>query len=157
MREKLCSWEGLTNTVYNIRNIIFNAHTSGCVCHADCKKKELGQRCVSIKAAAGNHPETVLAEASATLGEGIKTLSTQKVATAHTKASSKINSDCGVAILTTRNTMKEGTQGIDLHARGTACLSALTQSVEKLNASKDVIEGLFGNDPNALMAMPIFM
>ena len=56
-----------------------------------------------------------------------------------------------------RNTMKEGTQDIDLHAHGAACLNALTNSVEKLNGLKDIIEGLFGNGSNALMAMPIFI
>ena len=74
----------------------------------------------------------MLAEASATLSagegcEGVKSLSTQKVATADTKAYSKINSDDKVAMLTARNTMKEGTQDIDFHARGT---DALTKSVE---------------------------
>ena len=52
--------------------------------------------------------------------------------------------------------MKEGTQDIDLHARGTACPSALTTSVGKLKGFKDIIEGLFGSYPKALMAMPAF-
>ena len=52
--------------------------------------------------------------------------------------------------------MKKSTQDIDLHARGTACLNELTKSDEKVNGLKDIIEELFGNDPNALMAMPIF-
>ena len=42
-------------------------------------------------------------------------------------------------------------------ARGTACVNAPTKSVERLNGLKDIVgeEGLFGNDPNALMALPI--
>ena len=88
----------------------------------------------------------------------IETLfSTQEVATLDTKAYSKINSDDKVAILSARNTMKEGTQDIDLHARGYACLNALTKSVEKVNGLKDVIGGLFGNGPYALMVMPSFI
>ena len=88
--------------------------------------------------------------------EGIKTPSTQKVVTAHTKAYSKINSDDKVAILMAGNTMKQGTQDIDVHARGTAYLNALAKSVEKLYGLKGIIEGLFGNDPNALMATHFF-
>ena len=53
--------------------------------------------------------------------------------------------------------MKKSTQDIDLHARGTACLNELTKSDEKVNGLKDIIEVLFGNDPNALLAMPIFV
>ena len=57
--------------------------------------------------------ETVLAEASATLTagqdfEGLKTLSTQKVATAQTLTYSKVNSNDRVSVLTARNTMKAG-------------------------------------------------
>ena len=52
------------------------------------------------------------------------TLPTHKVATAHTKAYSKITSDDKIAILSARNMMKEGTQDIDLHTRGTTCFVA---------------------------------
>ena len=45
--------------------------------------------------------------------------------------------------------MKESTQDIDLHARGTACLNA--------NGLNDIIWALFGSDPNALMALPMFI
>ena len=54
MREKQCSSEGLTNIVCNIRNIVFRTPTFGFVCPAEYKN-ELGQRCVSINAAAANH------------------------------------------------------------------------------------------------------
>ena len=80
----------------------------------------------------------MLAEASAPLSggqgrDGMKTLSTHKIAAAHTKAYSKINSDDKVAVLTARDAMKEGTQDMDLHARDTTCLDELTKSVEKCN------------------------
>ena len=145
---------------YN-RNTTFNKPAFGVVCPVEYTSTSLG---IVVHPPTGLRAiilaETVLAEASATLsaGEGcenIKTLSTQKVATTRTKASSKIKSADGFATCTTRNTMKEGTQDIDLHARGTTCLNALTTSVEKLNGLKDLVEGLFGNDPNALMAMPM--
>ena len=82
--------------------------------------------------------ETVLVEASSTLSaghtrKGIVTLPTPKVATAHMKAYSKINSDEKVAVSTAKHTMKEGTQDIDLHACGNACFNAITKSVEVLN------------------------
>ena len=121
-REKQCSSEGLTNIVCSIRNIIFNTPTFGLVGHAEYNKTTgLGSVVYpSTQLRAIILAETVLAEAAATLSarqgcEGIKTPSTQKVATAETKAYSKIN------------------------------------SVE------DLVEGLFGNDPNARVAMPIFI
>ena len=75
---------------------------------------------------------------------------------AHTKVYSKINSDDRVAVLTARYWMKEGTQDIDLHARGSVCLNGLIIFVEIVNGLKDIIVKLFGNDPNALMTMLIF-
>ena len=136
--------------------------TFGFVCHAEYKKTSLGSVvCPSTQLRAIILAETVLAEASATMSagqgcEGIKTLSTQKVATARTKAYRKINSDEKVAVWTARNAMKEGTHDLDLHAHGNVCLKVLSKSVEKLNGLKDISEELFGNDPNALRAMPIF-
>ena len=86
----------------------------------------------------------------------MKTLSSPNVVAAHTKVYSKINRDDRVAVLTARNPMKEGTQDIDLHAGGSVCFNGHTNSVEILNGLKDTIVKLFGNDPNALMTMPIF-
>ena len=142
--------------VNNSGNITFNRPTFSFVCHAEHAVYPSTQLLAIILA------ETMLAEASATVsggegGEGIKTVSTQEVATAHTKAYNKINSDDKVAIVTVWNTMKEGTQDIDLHVRATACLNARTKAVENLNGLQDIIERHFGNDPNALMAMSILI
>ena len=108
-REKQCSSEGLANAVYNSRNITFNTPTFGFVCHAEFKTNSLDSVVYpSTQLRAIILAETVLVEASATLSagqgcEGIKTLSTQQVATAHMKAYSKISTldiDLHVAPLT---------------------------------------------------------
>ena len=54
------------------------------------------------------------------------------------KENIKTNSDDKVAVFTARNTMKEGTQDIDLHARGTSYFNVLTKSVGELNGLTDV-------------------
>ena len=103
-------------------------------------------------AAAGNHPGGDGAgggfcDPAGEGCEGIKTLSTQKVAAAQTKAYSKNNTEDKVAILTARNTMEEGTQDIELHARGTACLHAQSKPVKELYCLKDVIDVAFWQRP----------
>ena len=68
---KQCSSEGLTNVIYNIRNVTFNTPTFGFVCHAEYKQTSLGSVVYpSSQLRAIVLVEAVLAEASATLSAG---------------------------------------------------------------------------------------
>ena len=90
----------------------------------------------------------MLADAFATLSagqacEGTKTASTQKVATAHVKAQSKINRDDNVTVFDGQK-HDEGEHAGHRHARTWHRLNALTNFVEQLNGLKAEAESPCG-------------